>query len=58
MKKIPEDLADKLYSVSDRFLAQGQDVRIDQVAADVGIPRATLYYYFSGKDDLVTFLMN
>jgi TetR/AcrR family transcriptional regulator len=58
MKKIPEDLADKLYSASDRFLAQGQDVRIDQVAETVDVPRATLYYYFSGKDDLVTFLMN
>jgi TetR/AcrR family transcriptional regulator len=58
MKKVPEDLAAKLYDVGDRFLAQGPDVRIDQVAEDAGIPRATLYYYFSGKDDIVTFLMN
>jgi AcrR family transcriptional regulator len=48
MKKVPEDLAAKLYSVSDRFLDQG--------AEDAGIPRATLYY-FSGKDDLVTLFM-
>jgi len=58
MKKVPDDLGEKLYAVGDRFLAQGPDVRIDEIAEDVGIPRATLYYYFSGKDDIVTFLMN
>lgn len=57
MKKVPEDLATKLYSGGDKFLAQGDDVRIDQVAEDLGIARATLYYYFSGKDDLISFLM-
>jgi TetR/AcrR family transcriptional regulator len=35
----------------------GAEGRLDQVAEDAGIPRATLYYYFSGKDDLVTFFM-
>ena len=57
MKKVPEELATKLYRGGDRFLAQGDDVRIDQVAEDLGIARATLYYYFSGKDDLISFLM-
>ncbi|MCP3936925.1 MAG: TetR/AcrR family transcriptional regulator [Actinomycetia bacterium] len=57
MKKVPEDLATKLYRSGDQFLAQGDDVRIDQVAEDLGIARATLYYYFSGKDDLISFLM-
>lgn len=57
MKKVPEDLAAKLYSIGDQFLAQGDDARIDQVAEDLGIARATLYYYFSGKDDLTTFFM-
>jgi TetR/AcrR family transcriptional regulator len=57
MKKVPEDLAAKLYAVGDRFLDQGAEGRLDQVAEDAGIPRATLYYYFSGKDDLVTFFM-
>jgi AcrR family transcriptional regulator len=57
MKKVPEDLAVKLRVVSEQFLALGPDGRLDQVAADAGIPRATLYYYFSGKDDLLTFFM-
>ncbi|MEO1064941.1 MAG: TetR/AcrR family transcriptional regulator [Actinomycetota bacterium] len=57
MKKVPEDLAAKLYAQGDRFLADGAAVRLDEVAGVVGVPRATLYYYFSGKDDLVSFLM-
>jgi TetR/AcrR family transcriptional regulator len=57
MKKVPEDLAAKLFAVGDQFLAEGAEGRLDQVAEDAGIPRATLYYYFSGKDDLVTFFM-
>ena len=57
MKKVPEDLAAKLYSVGDQFLAQGSEGRLDQIAEDLGIARTKLYYYFSGKDDLVTFFM-
>jgi TetR/AcrR family transcriptional regulator len=57
MKKVPEDLAAKLYSVGDQFLAQGGEARVDQIVEDLGIARATLYYYFSGKDDLITFFM-
>ena len=57
MKKIPDDLAARLYANGDRFLAEGMDVRIDEVAEVVDVPRATLYYYFSGKDDLVSFLV-
>jgi len=57
VKKVPDDLAAKLDEVGDRFLAQGADGRLDGVAEEAGIPRATLYYYFSGKDDLVTYFM-
>lgn len=57
MKKVPDELAAKLYRRADRLLARGDDVRMDDVAEDLGVARATLYYYFSGKDDLVTFLM-
>jgi AcrR family transcriptional regulator len=57
VKTPPEDLAEKLYGLSDDYLSRGLDVRIDEVAETVGVPRATLYYYFSGKEDLVAFLM-
>ena len=57
MKKVPEELATKLNAVADSFLARGDDARLDQLAEEIGVPRATLYYHFSGKDDLTTFFM-
>ena len=58
MKTPPEELAQKLLEASEQFAGRGFDVSIDDVAAASGIPRATLYYYFSGKDDLLTFFIN
>jgi AcrR family transcriptional regulator len=58
MKRPPDDLAQKLLDVSDQFRGTGFDISIDEVAAASDVPRATLYYYFSGRDDLVSFYMN
>lgn len=59
MKKLPEDLANKLLDASHQMPeGSGFDVSIDEVARMADIPRATLYYYFSGKDDLVEFYLN
>ena len=57
MKHPPEDLASKLIAASDQFVGTGLDVSIDDVALAAGVPRATLYYYFSGRDDLVSFYL-
>jgi len=58
MKKLPQELAEKLLEAS-ALMPEGSgfDVSVDDVAAMSGIPRATLYYYFSGKDDLVQFYL-
>ena len=58
MKRPPDDLAEKLLEASDRFTGAGLDISIDDVAQLADVPRATLYYYFAGKDDLVAFYMN
>ena len=57
VKQPPADLAERLWEVSDEFLALGSDVKVDELAELSGVPRATLYYYFSGKDDVMSFLM-
>lgn len=57
MKQPPPDLAERLWQVSDRFLAPGNDLKIDELAELTGVPRATIYYYFSGKDDVMAFLL-
>jgi TetR/AcrR family transcriptional regulator len=58
MKRPPADLADRLWEHGDTLLAPGENASIDQVATATDIPRATLYYYFSGKDDIVGFLLS
>jgi len=58
MKRPPEDLSAKLLAASSRLGGAGVDVSIDEMAKEAGVPRATLYYYFAGKDDLVAFLFD
>jgi AcrR family transcriptional regulator len=58
MKQPPDELAERLYGLGEELLSRGLDLRIDDVAQVAGIPRATLYYYFSGKEDLVAYLMS
>lgn len=57
MREPPADIAERLWSAGDQFLALGHDVKVDEVAELTGVPRATLYYYFSGKDDILAFLL-
>ncbi len=58
MKKLPEDLAQKLLDASNQLSGTNFDVGIDDIAQMAGVPRATLYYYFSGKDDLIGFFLS
>ncbi len=59
MKKLPEDLAAKLLEASNQLPeGSGFEVSVDEVARMADIPRATLYYYFSGKEDLLDFYLN
>ncbi|MBW3659099.1 MAG: TetR family transcriptional regulator [Actinobacteria bacterium] len=57
MKTPPPELADRLWEVGDQILAPGREVRIDDLSELTGTPRATLYYYFGGKDDVIAFLL-
>lgn len=42
---------------SPTILADASEVRLEDVAARIGTARATLYYYFSGRDDLISFVL-
>ncbi|QYG94414.1 TetR/AcrR family transcriptional regulator [Iamia sp. SCSIO 61187] len=57
MRAVPEAMADKLIATAGGFVASWDDVRIDDIAAASGVPRATLYYYFSSKEDVLAFLL-
>jgi AcrR family transcriptional regulator len=53
----PRDLARRLADASEEILRPGRDLRLEDIAAIVGSARATLYYYFSGREDLIAFLL-
>ena len=57
MKAVPADLAERLHANADAFLELGDDARLDDLAERIGVARATLYYYFSGRDDITSFFM-
>ncbi len=57
VREVPETLADKLRAAAAEIGSSFDDIRMDDIAAASGIPRATLYYYFAGKDDVLAFLL-
>jgi TetR/AcrR family transcriptional regulator len=58
MKRPPDDLVEKLLAVSDQLTGTDLNVSVDDIAEMANVPRATLYYYFSGKDDLLSFFLS
>jgi AcrR family transcriptional regulator len=56
-RDVPVALAGKLTAAAGAFASAFDDVRMDDIAKASGIPRATLYYYFAGKDDVLAFLL-
>jgi TetR/AcrR family transcriptional regulator len=59
MRTLPANLADRLPLAAETFAERGfEQTRIEDVAEAVGIPKATLYYYFAGKEEILAFLLN
>jgi AcrR family transcriptional regulator len=56
MRKVPADIARKLVTATGTLSASLDDLRMDDIAHASGVPRATLYYHFSGKEDVLAFL--
>ena len=57
MRRPPSKLVERLVGVSEEVLRPDRALRLEDVAALIGSARATLYYHFSGRDDLVAFLL-
>jgi TetR/AcrR family transcriptional regulator len=59
VRQVPAQLASKLYGAAELIAERGlADSKIDEIADAAGIPKATLYYYFSGKEEILAFLLN
>src|SRR5258707_393883 len=57
MRRPPPKLVQRLVSASEDVLRPDQALRLEDIATLIGSARATLYYHFSGRDDLVAFLL-
>lgn len=58
MRQVPARLASKLYGAAELIAERGiADAKIDEIAEASGVPVATLYYYFRGKEEILSFLL-
>ena len=57
MRRPPPKLVQRLVGVSEEVLRPDRALRLEDIATLIGSARATLYYHFSGRDDLVAFLL-
>lgn len=59
MRNVPQQIAARLPAAAELFAERGlNDTKIEDVAAATGIAKATLYYYFAGKEDILAFLLH
>ncbi len=58
LRPVPAQVAEALPAAAEVFAERGfEGTRIEDLAEATGIPKATLYYYFSGKEDLLVHLL-
>ena len=59
MRELPAGMRMKVLAAAELFAEFGLDAtKMEDIAAATGVPKATLYYYFAGKEDILTFLFN
>ena len=59
MRPLPAGMREKVLAAAELFAEAGLDAtKMEDIAAATGVPKATLYYYFEGKEDILAFLFN
>jgi AcrR family transcriptional regulator len=58
MRSVPSTIAGKLTKAAELFAERGLDqTKMEDVAQVTGVPKATLYYYFTGKEEILAHLL-
>jgi TetR/AcrR family transcriptional regulator len=58
VRQVPGWVAERLEAAAAVFADRGfEATRVEDLAEATGVPRATLYYYFAGKEDLLAWLL-
>ncbi len=59
MRPMPAGMREKVLAAAELIADHGLDAtKMEDIAAATGVPKATLYYYFDGKEDILAFLFN
>jgi TetR/AcrR family transcriptional regulator len=59
VRPLPAGMREKVLAAAELFAESGLDAtKMEDLAATTGVPKATLYYYFEGKEDILAFLFN
>jgi TetR/AcrR family transcriptional regulator len=57
VRTLPEGMREKVLAAAELIADHGLDAtKMEDIAAATGVPKATLYYYFEGKEDILAFL--
>jgi TetR/AcrR family transcriptional regulator len=57
VRKLPEGMRGKVLAAAELIADHGLDAtKMEDIAAATGVPKATLYYHFEGKEDILAFL--
>jgi len=57
VRPVSAEMAAKLMAAADLFADRGlDDTKTEDIAAATGIPKATIYYYFEGKEEVLSFI--
>lgn len=58
MRDVPAAIAAKLPAAASVIAERGlDDTKIEDLATAAGVPKATLYYYFAGKQEILAYLL-
>jgi AcrR family transcriptional regulator len=58
-REIPPELAVRLRRAADTFAQIGfEHARVEDLSAATGVPSSTIYYYLTGKEGLLAFLLS
>lgn len=57
MRSLTPAMREKVLAAADLFAERGLDAtKMEDIAVATGVPKATLYYYFEGKEAILAFL--
>jgi AcrR family transcriptional regulator len=58
MQEIPDDLARRLRETAEKIGTSFDDMTMEAIVEATGIPRATLYYHFRSREQVLAFLLS